>query len=85
VSAVLTIRTLRVWRARDAVPVLWANPNALFPLMAEFPWAAQGRLAFDGEIVVDEPVVEPGTVLGLPPDWPGPERPLRVRASTAAG
>ncbi len=84
-SAVLTIRTLRVWRARDAVPVLWANPNALFPLMAEFPWAAQGRLAFDGEIVVDEPVVEPGTVLGLPPDWPGPERPLRVRASTAAG
>jgi hypothetical protein len=66
VSAVLTIRTLRVWCVREAVPVLWTNPNAHFRLMAELPWAAQGRLTFDGEIVIDEAVVEPRTVLGLP-------------------
>lgn len=81
----LTIRTLRVRRTREAVPVLWTNPNVLFPLMAEFPWAAPGRLAFDGEIVIDEPVVELGTVLGLSEDWSGRERPLGMRASTARG
>lgn len=84
VSAVLTMRALRVWRVLEAVPVLWPNPNAAFPLRAELPWAAQGRQAPDGEILVDEPVVRPGDFLGLPPDWPGPERALRVRASTAA-
>lgn len=83
VSAVLTIRALRVWRLREAVPVLWPNPNAALPLEAELPWAGLGRLAADGEIVVDEPVVNPGDFLGLPPEWPGPERPLRVRASSA--
>ena len=83
VSAVLTIRALGVWRVREAVPVLWPNPNAAFSLQAELPWAARGRLTAGGEIVVDDPVVIPGDFLGLPPEWPGPERALRVRASSA--
>lgn len=79
VSGVLLVQHFRPWLVDDVVPLLWTNPNATFPFVEAIPIVAPAELAEDGQIVVGTASVDPATFFGLPPAWPGPERPLRVR------
>jgi hypothetical protein len=80
VSAVMTLREFRPWLVHRAVPVLWKNPNAAYPLTVELPWISTGRVD-DGGAIVDAATVGMAVALGLSEEWPGPEQALRVRAS----
>lgn len=81
VSGVLLAQQFRTWLVDDVVPLLWLNPKAAFPFADPIPIAAPAALRDDGQIVVGNAPTVPATFFGLPPEWPGPERPLRVRQS----
>jgi hypothetical protein len=83
VSAVLTVRHLSPNAVNQVVPILWRNENASHPFTVELPLAADGLFAqTTGAIEIKNGLVTPAEFFDLPPEWPGPERALRVPESS---
>jgi DNA-binding transcriptional LysR family regulator len=79
VSGVLVGREFGMHTVGRRWPELWVNPwaehavkTSLFDLPLALPRA-------DGTVAYVEPDGTPGQLLGLAPDWPGPERPFEKR------
>jgi hypothetical protein len=75
VSAVLAGTGLMPWSPAHQLPRLWLNPWATQPLIATdpFPTATVDHHSLVNFADTD---VEAHMVLGLPKEWPGPERPF---------
>jgi hypothetical protein len=82
VSALLTGTNLMPWNCNTIWPRLWPNPWAAEPLDVEcdFP---KGIANDRGLVEYEEVGDEPGTLMGLPSGWPGPEAPFEKRAGNS--
>jgi hypothetical protein len=75
VSAVLTGNNLLAENAARTWPRLWPNPWAARPLSADLPFP-RGVANQQGGVHYEEVPDTPHSILGLPHDWPGPEKPF---------
>lgn len=79
VSGVLVGREFGMHTVGRRWPELWVNPWAEHPVkpsLFDLPLACPRE---DGTVAYIEPNGTPGQLLGLAPDWPGPERPFEKR------
>jgi hypothetical protein len=84
VSAVLTGNNIVPQNVTRIWPRLWPNPWAVRPLLVSLPFprgVSNERRGVEYEEVLDAP----DSVLGLPEDWPGPEKPFAKPWSSAKG
>jgi len=75
VSGVLTGTNIMPWTVAKTWLRLWPNPWATSPLHVEFGFP-RGVANTRGRVSYEDVPGLPGAVLGLSPDWPGPERPF---------
>jgi hypothetical protein len=73
-SAVLVGNDVAPWSAAETKLALWKNPWATHPIRCD----AGGVLTMvepqnDGSLATTPAAVRVGDLIGLPPDWPGPE------------
>jgi hypothetical protein len=73
-SAVLVGLNVAPWLSAQTVLKLWKNPSATFPLDCDAGGVATIiEPKDDGSLAATAAIVSTGELLGLPPDWPGPE------------
>jgi hypothetical protein len=80
VSAVLSAVQLHSHTAVKVAPQLWHHPRAQVSLNVGWPFS-EWRCSEQGLIASQRREVDMATLLGLPPEWPGPERPFERRRS----
>jgi hypothetical protein len=78
VSGILVTMKIRPWEVSIAGPVLRLNPFADRPLTTALPWTTVTVDPLTGVETWVEPARPLAQMLGLPDDWPGPERPFEV-------
>jgi hypothetical protein len=78
VSAVVVGVGLMPWMVARTWPGLWSNPWATNPLEVPLPFPL-GTVARNGSVTYSESDGAPAEILGLPEDWPGPEKPFKRR------
>jgi hypothetical protein len=76
VSAVITAINLAPWSLARTEPHLWMNPWAKHSLAVEVPWKRTVGNPDTRLLEMTEARKAPHEILGLPPDWPGPEEPF---------
>jgi hypothetical protein len=74
-SAVLSTVQLHPWTAVKTTPRLWLNPWPHVPLNTHWPFTAWS-CSDHGVVTNEEGTPQMADLLGLPPDWPGPEKPF---------
>jgi hypothetical protein len=76
VSAAIVAWNLKPWSILQHIPMLFHNPWATVPLSVSLPWPEVRLEPADGSWSVTEGSTEFSELLGLPPQWPGPEKPF---------
>ncbi len=71
-SALLSAVELHPGSMASVKPWLWLNPWAINPLAVDWPFS-RGTVADQGHAVLDEREPDMADLLGIQPDWPGPE------------
>ncbi len=77
-GGVALITELRPWTMARAQAHLWVNPNAAAPLPAFDIWPTHDFRMPMGPSRLLSAGQEPGLLLDLPADWPGPEEPFEA-------
>jgi hypothetical protein len=75
VSAVL-FGSIQPHQIASILPRLWINPWATHPVATAGLSIPSVRIGEDGRLVVDDEARSASDVMGVPPDWPGPEAPF---------
>lgn len=76
VAAVLCASQLHPSICARVLPALWMNPWAERPLRSTLPFAT-GTANDEGRLTYGEASSSAADILGLPPEWPGPEEPFK--------
>jgi hypothetical protein len=76
VAAILCASQLHPSTCTRVLPVLWMNPWAESPLQSRLPFATASTND-EGGLTYEEATRSAAEILGLPPEWPGPEEPFK--------
>jgi hypothetical protein len=79
VSAVLIGDAVTPWTAAASLPRLWLHPAAAHPLTADLQLPT-AQLDQDGNLRLTDANRSGADLLGLPRDWPGPEKRFELAA-----
>lgn len=74
-SAVLSAVQLHPWTAVKTSPQLWINPWCHLPFTSAWPFCTWTSTE-GGHVASDERSLDMADLLGVPPEWPGPEEPF---------